>query len=126
MKKLSPNLVVTDVKASKEFYEKLGFKVRSLVSDKTSPVWASMICGNVEIMLHEKNSAEEEFNLFVGKPLGATLTLFIQTDRLDDLYTLTKSNKWTIVNNMHTTFYGTKEFAILDPDGYVLVFADKA
>lgn len=126
MKKLSPNLVVTDVKVSKEFYEKLGFKAKSLVPDKTNPVWASMVCGNVEIMLHEKSSAEEEFHLFAGKPLSATLTLFIQTDRLDDLYAITASNKWTIVNNMHATFYGTREFAILDPDGYVLVFGGKA
>ena len=30
-----------------------------------------------------------------------------------------------IVNDLHKTFYGTREFAVQDPDGYICVFAER-
>jgi len=32
---------------------------------------------------------------------------------------------FTIVNDLHKTFYGTREFAVQDPDGYICVFAER-
>ena len=36
-----------------------------------------------------------------------------------------KTNNYKIVNDLHKTFYGTSEFAVQDPDGYICVFASK-
>ena len=125
MKKLSPNLFVTSVKESIAFYEKFGFKAEQVVPDADNPVWASVASGNVEIMLQDKNSGMQEFAPLTDKPLGATLTLFMETENLEENYAAVKSNNFKIVNDLHKTFYGTSEFAVQDPDGYILVFAGK-
>lgn len=54
MKKLSPNLFVTNVKESIAFYEKFGFKAEQAIPDAENPFWASIASGDVEIMLQEK------------------------------------------------------------------------
>ncbi|MDR2074069.1 MAG: hypothetical protein LBP36_01730 [Oscillospiraceae bacterium] len=52
MKKLSPNLVVTDVKISKEFYEKLRFKAGSLVPDKNNPVFLKITVNGIHVYIN--------------------------------------------------------------------------
>jgi len=125
MKKLSPNLFVTSVKESIAFYEKLGFKAEQVIPDAENPFWASIASGDVEIMLQEKNSGTQEFAVLDGKELGATLTLFMETENLEENYNVVKENNYKIVNDMHETFYGTHEFAVQDPDGYICVFGGK-
>ena len=125
MKKLSPNLFVSSVKESITFYEKLGFKAEQVIPDAENPVWASIATGDVEIMLQEKGSGIKEFSVLEGKELGATLTLFMETENLEENYSVVKENNYNIVNDMHETFYGTHEFAVQDPDGYVCVIAGK-
>lgn len=125
MIKLSPNLFVTSVKESIAFYEKFGFKAEQVIPDAENPIWASVASGNVEIMLQEKNSGMQEFAPLAGKQLGATLTLFMQTENIENNYNAAKTNNFIIVNDLHKTFYGTSEFAVQDPDGYICVFASK-
>lgn len=125
MKKLSPNLFVTSVKESIAFYEKLGFKAEQVIPDAENPFWASIANGDVEIMLQEKNSGTQEFAVLAGKELGATLTLFMETENLEENYKVVKENNYKIVNDMHETFYGTHEFAVQDPDGYICVLGGK-
>lgn len=125
MIKLSPNLFVTSVKESIAFYEKFGFKAEQVIPDAENPIWASVASGNVEIMLQEKNSGMQEFAPLAGKQLGATLTLFMQTENIENNYNAAKTNNYKIVNDLHKTFYGTSEFAVQDPDGYICVFASK-
>lgn len=125
MKKLSPNLFVTNIKESILFYEKLGFKVEQIIPDAENPIWASVVSGDVEIMLQEKNSGTKEFTILAGKELGATLTLFMETENLEENYVAVKENNYKIVNDMHKTFYGTREFAVQDPDGYICVLGQK-
>jgi len=125
MKKLSPNLFVTSVKESIAFYEKLGFKAEQVIPDAENPFWASIASGAVEIMLQEKNNGTQEFAVLAGKELGATLTLFMETENLEENYKVVKENNYKIVNDMHETFYGTHEFAVQDPDGYICVLGGK-
>lgn len=125
MIKLSPNLFVASVKESIAFYEKFGFKAEQVIPDTENPIWASVASGNVEIMLQEKNSGIQEFAPLAGKQLGATLTLFMQTENIENNYNAAKTNNFKIVNDLHKTFYGTSEFAVQDPDGYICVFASK-
>jgi uncharacterized glyoxalase superfamily protein PhnB len=125
MKKLSPNLFVTSVKESIAFYEHFGFKAEQVIPDSENPFWASIASGYVEIMLQEKNSGIQEFAVLAGKELGATLTLFMETENLEENYKVVKENNYKIVNDMHETFYGTREFAVQDPDGYICVLSSK-
>lgn len=51
--------------------------------------------------------------------------MYIDVEGIAKLYTDVK-DKAEIVQDMHTTFYGSKEFAIRDINGYVLAFSERA
>lgn len=125
MNKLSPNLMVEDVKSSVELYKKLGFEISMAVPDEINPIWTAITNNEVEIMLQQRSSLEEEYEYLAGKNTGGTFTLFIETSNIDELYNTCKTNEIEIIKDMNKTFYGTQEFAILDNDNYILVFLQK-
>ena len=45
---------------------------------------------------------------------------------IDALYASVQQQKVPIVIAMHKQFYGMKEFAVHDPAGYLLIFAEEA
>ena len=59
------------------------------------------------------------------KPIGATGTLFIEVEGVQALHDRLKP-KVKIVMPIVTQFYGMREFAIEDPDGHVITFAEQA
>ena len=124
LKQLTPNLMVEDVNGTIDFYTNiLGFEVLATVPETGQFNWAMLKQGNVEIQLQVRASLSEEIPSFRDKPIGGALTLYIGMDGIQELYERLK-DKVTIVQDMHTTFYGTREFAIGDSNGFVLSFAE--
>ena len=124
-KKLTPNLLVANVERSLAFYvDVLGF-ARGLPVPEESPfVFASVTAGSVEIFFNDASTAIAEYPGFGGKPIGATGTMFIEVEGVDALHErLQQAAK--IVMPLVTQFYGMREFAIEDPDGYVITFAER-
>jgi uncharacterized glyoxalase superfamily protein PhnB len=80
--------------------------------------------GAVEIFFNDAASAAKEYPGFAGKPIGATGTLFIEVEGVDALHDQLKATV-KIVMPIVTQFYGMREFAIEDPDGYVITFAER-
>ena len=123
LNKLTPNLMVEDVNQTIQFYrDVLAFEVLATVPEKGTFAWAMLKRDNVEIMFQQRVSLTEEIPTFHGRAIGGSLTLYIDVDDVQSLYE-TAHNKATIVQEMHTTFYGAQEFGIEDCNGYVLVFA---
>jgi lactoylglutathione lyase len=123
--KLTPNLLVANVERSLTFYvDTLGFTRGMTVPDASPFVFASVVSGAVEIFLNDAAGAVAEYPGFAGKPLGCTGTLFIEVDGIDALHDRLKPAV-TIVMPIETKFYGMREFAIADPDGYVMTFAQR-
>ena len=124
--KLTPNLVVANVERSLAFYvETLGFSRGMTVPDESPFVFASVTSGPVEIFFNDAAAAIKEYPAFAGRPIGATGTLFIEMDGgVDALHDRLKPAV-KIVMPLVTQFYGTREFAIEDPDGYVITFAER-
>jgi uncharacterized glyoxalase superfamily protein PhnB len=58
-----------------------------------------------------------------GSSIGASQTFYIEVSGIDPLYAQLKS-KVTIVVDLHTTFYGTREFYFRDINGYILSFSE--
>ena len=56
--------------------------------------------------------------------IGATGTMFIEVEGVDALHGRLKGTV-TIAMPLVTQFYGMREFAIVDPDGYVITFAER-
>jgi uncharacterized glyoxalase superfamily protein PhnB len=124
-KKLTPNLLVLSVERSLAFYETLlGFTRGMTVPDASPFVFASVTAGGVEIFFNEATTAVKEYPAFANKPIGATGTLFIEVEGVDALHDRLKSNV-EIVMPIVTQFYGMREFAIADPDGYIITFAER-
>ena len=124
-KKITPNLLVSNVERSLAFYvDTLGFARGMTVPDASPFVFASVTSGPVEVFLNDAATAVKESPAFAGKPIGATGTLYIEVDGVDALHDRIKS-KVKIVMPIATQFYVMREFAIEDPDGYVITFAQR-
>ena len=76
----------------------------------------------VEMMFQSRASLTGEVPIFQGKEIGGSLTLYIDVEDTKELYAQAQ-NRVTILHEMTTTFYGTREFTIRDCNGYILTFA---
>jgi len=125
LKKLTPNLIVANVERSLAFYrDVLGFSVEMKVPDDGPLVFASMQSGNVEIFLNAPGPAVVEYPAFKDKPIGGTLTLFIEVADIAKAYDELK-RRVKVVMPLEKKWYGVTEFAFVDPDGYVITFAER-
>jgi lactoylglutathione lyase len=126
--KLTPNLLVANVERSLAFYvDALGFERGLTVPDASPFVFASVTSGPVEIFFNDAATAAKEYPAFAGTPIGATGTMFVEvdgTEKIDALHDRLKGSV-TVVMPLETKFYGMREFAIEDPDGYVITFAQR-
>lgn len=123
LKKLTPNLIVADVSRSIDFYRSvLGFTLEQTVPDVEPFVFAILRSGAVEIFLNAPGPAYEEYPAFKDRPIGGSLTLFIEVEDIRASYDLLK-DRVQVVLPLETKWYGLTEFAFLDPDGYVITFA---
>lgn len=134
MNKLSPNLMVKDVREAVEFYENLGFKtimavpesqdviLDSLDTDKPI-VYALVKNGNVEIMFQASDSFKKDIPALKDMTYGASCSFYIEVKDVETLYTRVK-NKVDIAKELFTTWYGMKEFYVRDNNGYILAFAE--
>jgi catechol 2,3-dioxygenase-like lactoylglutathione lyase family enzyme len=87
LKKLSPNIIVADVSRSIAFYrDVLGFSLEQTVPDGEPFVFAIMKSGDVPIYLNAPGPAVEEYPALKDRPLGGTLTLFINVDDVRGSY----------------------------------------
>ena len=125
-KKLTPNLIVANVERSLAFYvDTLGFERGMTVPDASPFVFASVTSGPVEIFVNDAATAIKEYPGFAGKPIGATATLYIEMDGVDALHGRLRAAGVPVVMPLVTQFYGVREFAIEDPDGYLITLAQR-
>jgi lactoylglutathione lyase len=123
--KLTPNLLVASVERSLAFYvDVLGFARGMTVPDESPFAFASVTGGPIEIFLNDAAGAVKEYPGFAGQRIGCTGTLFIEVEGVNALHGGLQG-KVKVVMPIETKFYGMREFAIEDPDGYVITFAER-
>jgi catechol 2,3-dioxygenase-like lactoylglutathione lyase family enzyme len=124
-KKLTPNLIVRSVEASLAFYvDVLGFTRGMSVPDQPPLVFASVTSGPVEIFFNDVAAVAKESPQLAGKLFGGGNTMFIEVEGIDALHGAI-APRVRIVLPLVTQWYGMREFAIEDPDGYVITFAER-
>ncbi len=125
--KVTPNLIVTDMEKSLAFYrDVLGFSVSQSVPDKAPFIFAWMNRGGADIFLNQHMPPQPgQSDLFAGKQIGGTLSMYLAMEGVEELAKTIESHGVKIVIPLHTEFYGMKEFAVFDPDGYLLIFAEQ-
>jgi lactoylglutathione lyase len=125
VKKLTPNLIVGNVEKSLTFYEGvLGFKRAMTVPEESPFAFASVMSGPVEIFLNDRSTVAKESPQFAGKAIGGGNTMYIEVDGVDAFHDQIR-NGVKIALPIVTQWYGMREFAIEDPDGYVITFAER-
>lgn len=124
LESLSPNLIAKDVNASVDFYVKyLGFTKVASVPETGEYNWAMVQRDTVTVMFQTMKSIQEDLPSLNIKTAGSLGTFFIKMKGIDELYKSLKG-KVEMPLDMRTTFYGMKEFAVSDPDGYFMMFAE--
>ena len=125
LKKLTPNLVVANVEKSVAFYrDVLGFTLSATVPEASPYVFAIVQSGGVEVFLNAPEPAIAEYPAFAGRPIGGTLTLYIEVEGIRSLYDALRA-RMRIVTPLEKKFYGVTEFVIEDPDGYLITFGER-
>jgi uncharacterized glyoxalase superfamily protein PhnB len=124
IKKLTPSLIVSSVEGSLAFYENvLGF-VRGMTVPEQAPfVFASVTSGPTEIFFNDRSTVAKESPQFAGKALGGGNTMFIEVEGIDAYHAAIK-DRVRIVMPIVTQWYGMREFAVRDLNGYVLGYGE--
>lgn len=135
MKSITLNLAVNDIASTIKYYqENFDFELQMLVDEsktifdteikkELNYIWAMIHKDNISIMLQSVESLKEDVGVFFDN-IGASLTLYIDVDNVDELYLKIK-DKVSIYKEIDTTWYGQREFYIKDINGYILGFASK-
>jgi catechol 2,3-dioxygenase-like lactoylglutathione lyase family enzyme len=122
---LTPNLIVSDVARSVAFYRDiLGFTLGPTVPESAPYVFAIVQSGPVQVFLNAPEPAIAEYPAFQGRPIGGTLTLFIDVEGVRQVYEELK-DRVKVVMPLEKKWYGVTEFAFEDPDGYLITLAER-
>ena len=133
---LTPELCCSNIEISLLFYTQiLGFNIQY---QREEEGFAMLERQGSRIMLDEirNNSESQTGRAWITGPLenpfGRGINLEIKTDKVDDLYHCVKKaganiflpleEKWYRANDREL---GNRQFIVLDPDGYMLRFAEK-
>jgi len=125
-----PNLMVTDIRRSIEFYrDKLGFSVATTVSADRSfatggeivndPVFAVLEWESAQLMLQTVGSLAGELSVFSAdqapQPSG---TVYLRGFKPDDA--AGRLSEGDVIKGPDISWYGMKELYVRDPDGHVI------
>ena len=122
-KGISTNLMVRSVEDSLNFYQNiLGFKAVATAPGESGLIFAILEKDGQDLMIQEKESLASEYPILKADLIKPSIALYIIVDNFEELCQDLKS-KIEILADIHITPYGAEEFAVADPDGYVLTFA---
>jgi lactoylglutathione lyase len=125
IKKLTPNLVVRNVEASLKFYaEVLGLEKAISVPEESPYIFASVANDAVEIFFNDQKTVAREHPRLAAT-IGASLTLYIEVDSLPAVLERVQKAGAKISMPVTDQFYGMKEFAFEDCDGYTITIAQR-
>lgn len=121
---LIPELSVTNIEKSKEFYLNLGFKI---MYERKEDKFCFLYLKDNQIMIEEIND-----NWNVGEmkyPFGNGINISMSVSDIDSFYESIISKKIVLFRKIKTSkyrvddiIYEDKEFLLQDPDGYLLRF----
>ena len=126
--KMIPELSVTNLEKSLNFYKCIGFKIEY---ERPENKFAFLSLGEIQFMLQEI-SKEERWDVgTLTYPFGNGINFQLEVDNVEKMYNLLKESGYKIAFQIEENWYrqdntllGNKEFLVQDPDGYLLRFAE--
>lgn len=130
-------LTCRDVKKSVEFYKRLGLSMKESWPSETDPQWANMTLGGQSVMIGgvcdvemiDKmggTPAETKYwkslaQAFAEHPCGVGIQVYLAVPDVDAHFAAIAKKGLKAETEPKTQFYGIRDFAVTDPDGYRLV-----
>lgn len=122
---VTPNLIVRDIARSTAFYrDVLGFEIKQTVPDVAPFVFVWLEHDGVPVFLNDITATIADHPTMASTPPGGTATLFFVLTGIDAFHG-SVAPRATVVMPIKTQFYGMREFAITDPDGHLITFAER-
>jgi lactoylglutathione lyase len=122
---VTPNLLVQSIDRSTAFYrDVLGFTIKQTVPDAAPFVFVWLERDGVPVFLNDPKAVEKDFPDARQRTPGGTATLFFTVADVDALHAHV-APKAKVIMPLITQFYGMREFAVEDPDGHILTFAER-
>jgi uncharacterized glyoxalase superfamily protein PhnB len=123
MESVSPNIFVRDLEATITWYRKLGFDVATSVpDDQGKMIFALMTNGNITFMFQTLSSIDNQL-LHVSRSSGGSLLLYVKMKSIRTFFDSIE-DKSSVISGLEKTFYGATEFSMIDPDNFVITFAE--
>lgn len=123
-----PELSVTNLENSLNFYKTAGFKVEY---DRPENKFAFISLGKIQFMLQEIADNDKWDVAPLSYPFGNGINFQLEVENLDEIYNSFKNSNYKIIFDIEENWYrqdnkllGNKEFLIQDPDGYLLRFSE--
>ena len=123
-----PELSVTNLENSLNFYKTAGFKVEY---DRPENKFAFISLGEIQFMLQEIANNDKWNVAPLSYPFGNGINFQLEVENLDEIYNSFKNSNYKITFDIEENWYrqdnkllGNKEFLIQDPDGYLLRFSE--
>jgi uncharacterized glyoxalase superfamily protein PhnB len=116
--RIVPMIHVSDVNATMQWYASIGFEILNVSECDGGEIdWALLRLGQSEIMLNAG-----------GRPSSAPRREFDLYAYVDDVDGMRRSleGKIELVEDLHETFYGAREFIIRDCNGFWITFGQPA
>ena len=104
---------VPDVGATVQWYLSIGFKVNAINDEDGEANWASLSLENSELMLNAGGRTSAEYR--------REIDLYIHVDDVDALFERLQ-DRVEMVEELHDTFYGMREFIIRDINRFWIIF----
>ena len=122
---VTPNLLVANIDRSTAFYrDVLGFSVKQTVPDQSPFVFVWLERDGIPVFLNDPKAVEDDVAGSASRPSGGTATMFFVISDVDGFHARV-APRAKVVMPLKTQFYGMREFAIEDPDGHLLTFAER-
>lgn len=126
--KLIPELSVSNLNKSLDFYKKCGFKIEY---DRPENKFAFISFYGSQIMIQEISKNDKWTLENLKYPFGNGVNFQIEVKNADKIYNKLKESNYPIAYEMEENWYrendkllGNKEFLVQDPDGYLLRFCE--
>jgi uncharacterized glyoxalase superfamily protein PhnB len=67
----------------------------------------------------------QDYPALGAKPIGGSLTLFIEVEGIEEVLAAVQKHGTKITMPLKEQFYGMREFAFEDPEGWVITVAER-